>query len=70
MKPLLLCICLGGASMVTADDTLTDEAFFEFLGSFDEVDDAWIDPLWMTDETPTDADDEVSVPAKEDPDEG
>ena len=34
---------------VHADDADSDEAFFEFLGSFGDTKEGWIDPLWLED---------------------
>ncbi|MFK8014374.1 MAG: hypothetical protein AB8G17_02880 [Gammaproteobacteria bacterium] len=69
MRCLLLALGLMSALTVAADELLNDEAFFEFLGSFDEVDEAWIDPLWLADDALVDVDDEISTTTEEDPDE-
>lgn len=44
-RAALTVLLLGSAAASVADDALTDEAFFEFLGSFEDEDGQWLDPL-------------------------
>lgn len=57
MRKAVAWLFLVPVLLVHADDADSDEAFFEFLGSFSDVDDTWLDPLLLED---------VELPADED----
>lgn len=56
MKRTMAWLLLVPGLIVHANDADTDEAFFEFLGTFGDAEEGWIDPLWLEEVELADAD--------------